>query len=133
MNNSGSDFSPPSLLQPCTKPFSGLPSRRSMTSPTREAEEATRESPGIIYPLLPRAHRPDTQVVIEAALPEAVALDRQAQPPTVLEIGDTNLPPQVSSPKRRPSQRQSRKRRHNRSTGVYRPPKRSPPHGRWCE
>ena len=28
VNNSGSGFSSPSLLQPCTKPFSGLPSRR---------------------------------------------------------------------------------------------------------
>ena len=133
VNISGSGFSSPSLLQPCTKPFSGLPSRRSMTSPTQEAGEATRERPGIGYPLLPRAARPDTRVVIEAALPEVAALDRRAQPPTVLEIGDTSLPQQVSSPRRRPSRRQSRKRCRNRSTGVYRPPKRSPPHGRWCE
>ena len=100
-----------------------------MTSPTREAGDAVGERPGIVYRLLPRAHRPDTRVVIEAALPEAAALDRRAQPPTVLEIGDTSLPQQVSSPRRR----QSHKRRRNRSTGVYRPPKRSPPHGRWCE
>ena len=133
VNNSGSGFSSPSLLQPCTKPFSGLPSRRQMTSPTREAGEATRERPGIVYPLLPCTHRPDTRVVIEATLPEAAALDRRAQPPTVLEIGDTSLPQQVSSPRRRPSRRQSRKRRRNRSTGIYQPPKRSPPHGRWCE
>ena len=93
-----------------------------MTSSTREAEEATRERPGVVYPLLPRAQRPDTRVVIEAALPEAAALDRRAQLPTVLEIGDTSLPQQVSSPRRRPSRRQSRKRRRNRSTGVYRPP-----------
>ena len=98
-NISGSGFSSPSLLQPCTKPFSGLPSRRSMTSPTREAGEATRERPGIGYPLLPRAARPDMRVVIEAALPEAAALDRRAQLPTVLEIGDTSLPQQVSSPR----------------------------------
>ena len=104
-----------------------------MTIPTREAGDAGRERPGIVYPLLPRAARPDTRVVIEAALPEATALDRRAQPPTVLEIGDTSLPQQASSPIRRPSRRQSRKRRCNRSTGVYRPPKRSPPHGRWCE
>ena len=133
VNNSGSCFSSPSLLQPCTKPFSGLPSRRSMTSPTREAGEATRERPGIGYPLLLRAARPNTQVVIEAALPEASALDRRAQPPTVLEIGETSLPLHLSSPRRRPSRRQPRKRHHNRSTGVYRPPKRSPPHRRWCE
>ena len=85
-----------------------------MTSPTREAGDAVREKPGIIYPLLPRATRPDTQVVIEAALPEAAALDRRAQPPTVLEIDETNLPQSVSSPRQRPSRRQSRKRRRNR-------------------
>ena len=133
VNNSGSGFSSPSLLQPCTKPFSELPARQRMTCLTREAGEATRERPGVVYPLLPRAQRPDTRVVIEAALPEAAALDRRAQPPTVLEIGDTSLPQQASSPIRRSSRRQSRKRCRNRSTGVYRPPKRSPPHGRWCE
>ena len=133
VNNSGSGFSSPSLLQPCTKPFSGLPARQQMTCPKREAGEATRERPGVVYPLLPRAQRPDTRVVIEAALPEAAALDRRAQPPTVLEIGDTSLPQQASSLRRRSSRRQSRKRRRSRSTGVYRPPKRSPPHGRWFE
>ena len=92
VNNSGSGFSSPSLLQPCTKPFSGLPARHQMTCPTRDAGEAIRERPGVVYPLLPRAQRPDTRVVIEAALPEAAALDRRAQPPTVLEIGDTSLP-----------------------------------------
>ena len=75
-NISGFGLSSPSLLRPCTKPFSGLPSRRSITSPTREAGDAVRERPGIIYPLLPRATRPDTRVVIEAALPEAAALGR---------------------------------------------------------
>ena len=131
--NLGSGLSSPSLLQPCTKPFSGRPARPQMTCPTREAGEAIRERPGVVYPLVPFAQCPDTRVVIEAALPEAAALDRQAQPPTVLEIGDTSLPQQASSPRRRASQRQSRKRRRNRLTGVYRPPKRSPPHGRWCE
>ena len=53
-NISGFGLSSPSLLQPCTKPFSGLPSRRSMISPTREAGDAVRERPGIVYPLLPR-------------------------------------------------------------------------------
>ena len=133
VNNSGSGFSSPSLLQPCTKPFSGLPSRRQMTSPTREAGEATRERPGVVYPLLSSAQRPDTRVVIEAALPEAAALDHRARPPTVLEIGDTSLPQQVSSPRQRSSRRQSCNRSRNRSTGVHRPPKHSPPHGRWCE
>ena len=133
VNNSGSGLSSPSLLQPCTKPFSGWSARPQMTCPTREAGEARRERPGVVYPLLPRAQRPDTRVVIEAALPEAAALDRRAQLPTVVEIGDTSLPQQASSPRRRSSRRQSRKRRRNRLTGVYRPPKRSPPHERWCE
>ena len=53
VNNSGSGFSSPSLLQPCTKPFSGRPARLQMTCPKREAGEAIRERPGIVYPLLP--------------------------------------------------------------------------------
>ena len=99
-NNSGSGLSSPSLLQPCTKPFSGRHARPQMTCPTREAGEAIRERPGVVYLLLPRAQRPDTRVVIEAALSEPAALDRQAQPPTVLEIDDTSLPKQASSPRR---------------------------------
>ena len=132
-NISGFGLSSLSLLQPCTKPFSGLPSRRSMTSPTQEAGDAIRERPGIVYPLLQRATRPDMRVVIEAALPEAAALDCRAQPPTVLEIDETSLPQSVSSPRQRPSRRQSRKRHRNRSMGVYRPPKCSLPQSRWCE
>ena len=132
-NNSGSGFSSPSLLQPCTKPFSGQPARPQMTCPKREAGEAIRERPGIVYRLLPRAQRPDTRVAIEAALPEAAALGRQAQLPTVVDIGNTSLPQQEPSPRRRASRRPSCKRHRNRSTGVFRPPKRSPPHGHWCE
>ena len=98
-----------------------------MTCPTREAGEAIREKPGVVFPLLPRTQRPDTQVVIEAALPEAAVADRRAQLPTVVEIDDTSLPQRASSPRRRMSRRQSRKRRRNCSTGVYRPPKRSLP------
>ena len=89
--------------------------------------------PGIVYPLLPRAQRPDTRVAIEASLPEAAALGRQAQPPTVVDIRDTSLPQRAPSPRRSASRRPSRKRRCNCSTGVYRLPKRSPPHGHWCE
>ena len=103
VNNSGSGLSSPSLLQPCTKTFSGRHARPQMICPKREAGEAIRERPGIVYPLLPRAQRPDTRVAIEAALPEAAALGRQAQPPTVVEIGDTSLPQRASSPRRRAS------------------------------
>ena len=73
VNNSGSGLSSPSLLQLCTKPFSGRPARPQMTCPTREAGEAIRERPGVVYPLLPRAQRPDTRVVIEAALSSSPA------------------------------------------------------------
>ena len=102
-----------------------------MTSPYREAGEAVQERPGIVYPLLPRATRPDTRLTIDAAaLPESAALGRQSRPPTVLDIGETaqkeNRPPSQS-------RRQPRKLRRNRSAGVYRPSKRSPLRGRWCD
>ena len=89
-----------------------------MTSPHREAGEAARERPGIVYPLLPRATRPDTRLTIDAAtLPESAALDRRSRPPTVLDIGETalqeNCQPFLS-------RRQPRKRRRNRSAGLYR-------------
>ena len=77
-NISGFGLSSPALQQPSTKPFSGLPAWR-MTSPHRKAGEAVRERPGIVYPLLPRAARPDMRLLIDAALPEFAALDRSIQ------------------------------------------------------
>ena len=133
VNNSGSGFSSPSLLQPCTKPFSGRPARPQMTCPKREAGEAVRERPRIVYPLLPLAQRPNTSIAIEAALPKAAAVGRQAQPPTVVDIGSTSQPQPAPSNRRRASRRPSRKRRRNRSTGVFRPPKRLPRHGHSCD
>ena len=131
VNTSGFGLSSPALQQPSTKPFSGLPSRPHLTSPYREAGEAERERPGIMYPLLPCAVRPDTRLMIDAALPEAAALDRRSRPPTVLEITESRL--KENSLPQGPRRRQSRKRRRNRSTGVYRPSKRSPPRGHWCD
>ena len=107
VNNSGFGLSSPAPKQPYTKPFSGLPSRPNLTSPYREAGETYGGRPGIVYPLLPRATRPNTKLLIDAALPE-------------------NQPPSQS-------RRQPHKRRRNRSTGVYRPSKRSLPRGRWCD
>ena len=133
VNNSGSSLSSPSHLHPCTKPFSGRPARPQMTCPIREAGGALRERPGIVYPLLPRAQRPDTSVAIEAALPEAAAIGRQALLPTVVDIGTTSQPQPAPSTRIRASRKPSRKRRRNRSMGVFRPPKRSPPHGHWCD
>ena len=126
VNTSGFGLSSPALQQPSTKPFSGLPSRRLMTSPHREAGEAERERPGIVYPLLPRAAPPDTQLMIEAA-----ALDCRSRPHTVLEITESRLKEDSQPPG--PRRCQSRKRRRNRSTGVYWPSKRSPPRGHWCD
>ena len=128
-NISGFGLSSPALKQSSTKPFSGLPSRPQLTSPHREAGEAYRERPGIVYPLLPRAASPDTRLQVEAALPEAAAFERRTRPPTVLDIKLEGEDSQTQGPRRR----QSRKRRSNRSTGVYRPSKRSPPRGRWCD
>ena len=90
-NISGIGLSSPAFQQPSTKAFSGLPSRRLMTSPNREAGEAAKQRPGIVYPLLPRATRPDTRLTIDATLLEPAALDRRSRPPTVLEIGETAL------------------------------------------
>ena len=133
VNNSGSSLSSPPYLQPYTKPFSGRPARPYMTCPTREAGGALRERSGIVYPLLPRAQRPDTNVTIDAALPEAAAVGRQALPPTVVEIGTTSQLQTEPSTRRRASRKPSHKRRRNRSAGVFQPSKRSPPQGHWCD
>ena len=130
VNNSGSSLSSPSHLHPYTKPFSGRPARPYTTFPTREAGGALRERPGIVYPLMPRAQRPDT---IEAALPEATAVGQQALPPTVVDIGTTRQPQPEPPTRRHASRKPSRKRRRNRSTGMFRSPKHSPPHGHWCD
>ena len=116
-NISGFGLSSPALRQPSTKPFSGLPARR-MTSPHREAGEAVRERPGIVYPLLPRAACPDMWLLMDAALPEAAALDRRSRPPMVLDIGETTLPENDQPQGPRLARRQSRKRLLNSSTGV---------------
>ena len=132
VNSSAFGLSSPAPKQPYTKPFSGLSSECKVTSPLREAGEAYGERPGIVYLLLPRARRPDTKLAIDAAtLPESVALSRQARLPTVLDLEEEPREKENQPPSQ--SRRQPRKRCRNRSTGVYRPPKRSPPRGRWCE
>ena len=131
-NSSGFGLSSPAPKQPYTKPFSGLPSGLKVTSPLREAGEAYGERPGIVYPLLPRAKRPDTKLAIDAAtLPKSAALSRQSRPPTVLDLEEETRKKENQPPSQ--SRRQPRKRRRNRSTGVYMASKRSPPRGRWCE
>ena len=133
VKNSGSGTSSPPYLLPYTKPFSGRPFGSHMTGPTREAGEALRSGSGIVYPLLPRAHRPDTSVTVDAALPEPATFQRQDQPPTVVEIGSPIQPQTSPAARRCASRKPSRKRRCNRSTAVFRPAKRSPSRGHWCD
>ena len=133
VNNSGSSLSSPPHLQPYSKPFSGRPARPFMTCPTLEAGGALRQRSGIVYPLLPRAQRPDTNIAIDAALPEPAAVECQDLPPTIVEIGTTSQPQTEPSARRRASRKPSKKRRRNRSAGVFRAPKRSPPQGHWCD
>ena len=84
-------------------------------------------------PVAARAARPDTWLLIDAALSEAAVLDRRSRPPTVLDIAETRLPENHQPQGPHLARRQTRKRRHNHSTGVYRPSKHSPPRGHWCE
>ena len=133
VKNSGSGTSSPPYLLPYSQPFSGRPSGSIMTGPTREAGEALRSGSGILYPLQPRFHCPDTHITVDAALPEPAAFQRQIQPPTVVDIGSPVQPQTSSTPRRRASRKPSRKRRRNRSTAVFQPAKRSPPRGHWCD
>ena len=137
-NFSGFGLSSPAIQQPPTKSFSGSPSRQNLADPKGEAREVGRQRPGIIYPL-PRAARPDTRLVIDAALQEAAVFSRGERPPTVVDIpepglstGDCLPGPSQHCGSRSP-RRHSRKRPRNRSSGVYRPKKRSPHRGHWCE
>ena len=101
-------------------------------SPTRTFEarsSGTGIGAGIVYPLQLRGRRPDVCIQVEAALPEPAALLRPDLPipesPAQPQEAPTNL--------QRASRRLSRKRQRNRSTSVFRPAKRSPPRGHWCD
>ena len=137
-NFSGFGLSSPAIQQPSSKSFSGSPSRQNLTDPKGEDREAGRQRPGIIYQL-PRAARPDTRLVIDAALLEAAAVSRCERPPTVVDIpkpgrSTGNCLPGTSQHRGSRSPRHhSCKRPRNRSSGVYRPKKRSPHRGHWCE
>ena len=139
---SGSGLSSPPPQRPHRDSFSELPSgqlnKQSVTDSEREVRIARGQRPGIVYPL-PRATRPDTRLTIDAALPEAAALHCVERPPTVVDIPEPRQLEETRCPG--PSQprgscsprRQSRKRPRNHSSGVFRPKKRSPHHGHWCE
>ena len=96
-------------------------------SPTRTSAAHSSDSrtrTGIVYPLQPRSRRPDVCIQVEASLPEPAALLRPDLRQPSREV-PTSLP--------RTHKRLSRKRRRNRSTALYRPAKRSPPRGHWCD
>ena len=134
VKNSGASISSPPYLLPYTKPFSGRPAGSLMTGPTREAGEALRLRSGIVYPLLPHAHRPDTSVVRRCRPSRA---SRFLTPGSTAHCsGNWKFRPATDAPpasRRCASRNPSRKRRRNRSTAVFRPSKRSPPRGHWCD
>ena len=101
-------------------------------SPTRTSAANSSESrtrTGIVYPLQPRSRRPDVCIEVEASLPEPAALLR---PDLRLPEGHTQ-PQEAPANLPRTYRRLSRKRRRNCSTAVFRPAKRSPPRGHWCD
>ena len=119
-----------------TRTFRARSSGSGPSSPTRTFRARSSGSgprAGIVYPLQPRRRRPDTHITVDAALPEPAAFQRQIQPPTVVDIESPVQPQTSSTPRRRASRKPSRKRRCNRSTAVFRPAKRSPPWGHWCD
>ena len=135
---SGSGLSSPALQRSHRDSFSESPSGQlnkeiSLTDSKREARIAGGSRPGIVYPLS-RAARPDMRLEVDAAPPEAAALSRAEWPPTVLDIlEDTRCPESSQKHGSRSPRRHTRKRPRNRSSGVYRPKKRSPHSGHRCE
>ena len=139
---SGSGLSSPALQQPHRDSFSESPSgqlnKQSVADSKREVRIARGQRPGIVYPL-PRAARPDMRLAIDAALPEAAALHCAERPPTVVDIPEpgqleeTRCPESSHRRGSRSPRRHTRKRPRNRSSGVFRPKKRSPHRGHWCE
>ena len=140
---SGSGLSSPALQRSHRDSFSESPSGQlnkeiSLTDSNREARIVGGSRPGIVYPL-PRAARPDTRLEVDAAPPEAAALSHAERPPTVLDIPetgrlqDTRCPESSQKRGSHSPRRHTRKRPRNRSSGVYRPKKRSPHRGHWCE
>ena len=109
-----------------TSSFTANSSDQGPPSPARTSEacsSSSRPRIGIVYPHQPRQRRPDVCITVEASLPEPAALHRPELRPT------REAPTGLS----RSYRRLSRKRRRNRSSAIYRPAKRPPPRGRWCD
>ena len=139
---SGSGLSSPALQRSHRDSFSESPSgqlnKKLLTDSKREVRIARGQRPGIVYPL-PRAARPNTLLAIDAALPEAAALCCAERPPTVVDIPEPgqleeNRCPELSHRRGlRSPRRHTRKQPRNRSSGVFKPKKRSPHRGHCCE
>ena len=95
----------------------------------RARSSGTGPRAGIVYPLQPHGRHPDLHITVEAALPEPAALLRPDLPNPESPVQPLEAPANLSRASRRPC----RKRRRNRSTAVFRPAKRSPPRGHWCD
>ena len=115
-----------------TRTFRTSSSGSGPSSPTRTFRARSSGSgpgAGIVYPLQPRGRRPDTCITVEATLPEPAAFQR----PDLQNPGSPVPSQEPSESRRRASRKPSRKRRRNHSTAVFRPAKRSPPRGHWCD
>ena len=140
---SGSGLSSPALQRSHRDSFSGSPAGHlnknvSLTDPIREGRIAGRLRPGPVQPQ-PCTACPDTRLDIDAAPPEAAAFSRAERPPTVFDIpesGRLETTRCLESSQRRGSRsprRHPRKRPRNHSSALYRPKKRPPLPGHWCE
>ena len=140
---SGSGLSSPALQRSHRDSFSGSPvghlsGNISLTDPKREERIAGGLRPGLVLPH-PHAACPDTRLELDAVPPEAAAISRAELPPTVLDIPETGRLETTRCPE--PSHRRgsrsprhhSHKRPRNRSSALYRPKKRPPHPGHWCE
>ena len=102
-------------------------SEKGPPSPTRTLATSSSDSrtrTGIVYPLQPCSRQPDVCIQVEASLPEPAALLR----PDLRQPSSEAL----TSPSRT-HKRLSRKRRRQCCTALYRPAKRPPPRGHWCD
>ena len=140
---SGSGLSSPALQWSHRDSFSGSPvghlsGNKSFTDPKREERIAGGLRPGLVLPH-PRAACPDMRLEINAVPPEAAAISRAEQPPTVLDIPETGRLETTRCPEpfHRHGSRSPRchscKRPRNGSSTLYRPKKRPPHPGHWCE
>ena len=138
---SGSGLSTPALQRSHRDSFSGSPvgsGNRSLTDPQREERIAGGLRPGLVLPH-PSAACPDTWLDFDAAPPEAAAISRAEQPPTVLDIPETGRLETTRRPEpshrhgSRSPRRHSRKWPRNRLSALYRPKQRPPHPGHWCE